>query len=181
MQEVQRPLLTPDECLRMPGPKKDAQGSPRVSLLNQATWWSIAPVSRRSMVGNPFIFRMKPSRHVLQFLRRREAIYSLLVFRCRRFRSFKGRADFQPSLRRSAPPVAIYSSYKGDVGQEDVFTVSADQMGFTRSTDSSLTRFRLEKREGEFRNVCSATSVEAQVNESTYTPTSKYAGQNRYR
>jgi type IV secretion system protein VirD4 len=23
MQEVQRPLLTPDECLRMPGPKKD--------------------------------------------------------------------------------------------------------------------------------------------------------------
>ena len=26
MQEVQRPLLTPDECLRMPGPKKDAQG-----------------------------------------------------------------------------------------------------------------------------------------------------------
>ncbi len=24
--EVQRPLLTPDECLRMPGPKKDAQG-----------------------------------------------------------------------------------------------------------------------------------------------------------
>ena len=25
MQEVQRPLLTPDECLRMPGPKKDAQ------------------------------------------------------------------------------------------------------------------------------------------------------------
>ena len=26
MQEVQRPLLTPDECLRMPGPKKDAGG-----------------------------------------------------------------------------------------------------------------------------------------------------------
>ena len=26
MQEVQRPLLTPDECLRMPGPKKDDQG-----------------------------------------------------------------------------------------------------------------------------------------------------------
>jgi type IV secretion system protein VirD4 len=26
-QEVQRPLLTPDECLRMPGPKKDAQGA----------------------------------------------------------------------------------------------------------------------------------------------------------
>jgi type IV secretion system protein VirD4 len=26
MQEVQRPLLTPDECSRMPGPKKDAQG-----------------------------------------------------------------------------------------------------------------------------------------------------------
>lgn len=26
MQEVQRPLLTPDECLRMPGPKKDARG-----------------------------------------------------------------------------------------------------------------------------------------------------------
>lgn len=26
MQEVQRPLLTPDECLRMPGPKKDQQG-----------------------------------------------------------------------------------------------------------------------------------------------------------
>ena len=26
MQEVQRPLLTPDECLRMPGPKKDGQG-----------------------------------------------------------------------------------------------------------------------------------------------------------
>ncbi|QKV55367.1 type IV secretory system conjugative DNA transfer family protein [Comamonas antarctica] len=25
-QETQRPLLTPDECLRMPGPKKDAQG-----------------------------------------------------------------------------------------------------------------------------------------------------------
>jgi type IV secretion system protein VirD4 len=25
-QEVQRPLLTPDECLRMPGPKKDAEG-----------------------------------------------------------------------------------------------------------------------------------------------------------
>ena len=25
-QEVQRPLLTPDECLRMPGPKKDANG-----------------------------------------------------------------------------------------------------------------------------------------------------------
>ncbi|HMY98574.1 MAG TPA: type IV secretory system conjugative DNA transfer family protein, partial [Burkholderiaceae bacterium] len=25
-QEVQRPLLTPDECLRMPGPKKNAQG-----------------------------------------------------------------------------------------------------------------------------------------------------------
>ena len=24
--EVPRPLLTPDECLRMPGPKKDAQG-----------------------------------------------------------------------------------------------------------------------------------------------------------
>jgi type IV secretion system protein VirD4 len=24
MQEVQRPLLTPDECLRMPGPRKDA-------------------------------------------------------------------------------------------------------------------------------------------------------------
>jgi type IV secretion system protein VirD4 len=23
MQEVQRPLLTPDECTRMPGPKKD--------------------------------------------------------------------------------------------------------------------------------------------------------------
>ena len=23
MQEVQRPLLTPDECLRMPGPQKD--------------------------------------------------------------------------------------------------------------------------------------------------------------
>ena len=27
MQEVQRPLLTPDECLRMPGPKKDEQGA----------------------------------------------------------------------------------------------------------------------------------------------------------
>lgn len=26
IQEVQRPLLTPDECLRMPGPKKDAAG-----------------------------------------------------------------------------------------------------------------------------------------------------------
>jgi type IV secretion system protein VirD4 len=26
MQEVQRPLLTPDECLRMPGPKKDSLG-----------------------------------------------------------------------------------------------------------------------------------------------------------
>ncbi|EFI8498289.1 type IV secretory system conjugative DNA transfer family protein [Escherichia coli] len=26
MQEVQRPLLTDDECLRMPGPKKDSQG-----------------------------------------------------------------------------------------------------------------------------------------------------------
>ncbi|MGZ8181079.1 MAG: type IV secretory system conjugative DNA transfer family protein, partial [Methylobacter sp.] len=26
MQEVQRPLLTPDECLRMPGPKKNADG-----------------------------------------------------------------------------------------------------------------------------------------------------------
>jgi type IV secretion system protein VirD4 len=26
LQEVQRPLLTPDECLRMPGPVKDAQG-----------------------------------------------------------------------------------------------------------------------------------------------------------
>jgi type IV secretion system protein VirD4 len=26
MQEVQRPLLTPDECLRMPGPKKDVHG-----------------------------------------------------------------------------------------------------------------------------------------------------------
>ena len=26
MQEVQRPLLTPDECLRMPGPKKDREG-----------------------------------------------------------------------------------------------------------------------------------------------------------
>ena len=26
VQEVQRPLLTPDECLRMPGPKKDANG-----------------------------------------------------------------------------------------------------------------------------------------------------------
>ena len=25
-QEVQRPLLTPDECLRMPGPRKDAEG-----------------------------------------------------------------------------------------------------------------------------------------------------------
>ena len=26
MQEVQRPLLTPDECLRMPGPIKTASG-----------------------------------------------------------------------------------------------------------------------------------------------------------
>ena len=26
MQEVQRPLLTVDECLRMPGPKKNAEG-----------------------------------------------------------------------------------------------------------------------------------------------------------
>lgn len=26
MQEVQRPLLTDDECLRMPGPKKDSEG-----------------------------------------------------------------------------------------------------------------------------------------------------------
>ena len=26
MQEVQRPLLTPDECLRMPGPTKSATG-----------------------------------------------------------------------------------------------------------------------------------------------------------
>ena len=26
MQEVQRPLLTPDECLRLPGPQKDASG-----------------------------------------------------------------------------------------------------------------------------------------------------------
>jgi len=26
MQEMQRPLLTPDECLRMPGPQKDYQG-----------------------------------------------------------------------------------------------------------------------------------------------------------
>jgi len=26
MQKVQRPLLTPDECLRMPGPKKDVNG-----------------------------------------------------------------------------------------------------------------------------------------------------------
>ncbi|HEY0793756.1 MAG TPA: type IV secretory system conjugative DNA transfer family protein, partial [Chthoniobacterales bacterium] len=26
MQEVQRPLLTPDECMRLPGPVKDAQG-----------------------------------------------------------------------------------------------------------------------------------------------------------
>lgn len=25
-QEVQRPLLTPDECLRMPGPRKSATG-----------------------------------------------------------------------------------------------------------------------------------------------------------
>jgi type IV secretion system protein VirD4 len=28
-QEVQRPLLTPDECLRMPGPKKNAAGRNR--------------------------------------------------------------------------------------------------------------------------------------------------------
>jgi len=27
MQEVQRPLLTPDECQRMPGPKKDDKGA----------------------------------------------------------------------------------------------------------------------------------------------------------
>ncbi len=26
MQETQRPLLTPDECLRMPGPEKDDNG-----------------------------------------------------------------------------------------------------------------------------------------------------------
>src|SRR5260370_11615287 len=26
LHEVQRPLLTPDECMRMPGPRKDASG-----------------------------------------------------------------------------------------------------------------------------------------------------------
>jgi len=31
MQEVQRPLLTPDECLRMPGPKKNAQDSQQIT------------------------------------------------------------------------------------------------------------------------------------------------------
>ena len=39
MQEVQRPLLTPDECLRMPGPKKDDHDM----ITELGTWWSTAP------------------------------------------------------------------------------------------------------------------------------------------
>jgi Type IV secretory system Conjugative DNA transfer len=63
MHEVQRPLLTPDECLRMPGPQRM-----NVTLSQRrATWSSIAPASRQSTVVNPFIFKIRPSPSALRF------------------------------------------------------------------------------------------------------------------
>src|SRR5208337_4991960 len=71
MQEVQRPLLTPDECQRMPGPQKDEHDR-------------IAPASRRSTAGSLFILRMKRSRPARRY-RRQSTVSHFLV--CQRRRS----------------------------------------------------------------------------------------------
>ncbi|MDR2696268.1 MAG: type IV secretory system conjugative DNA transfer family protein, partial [Deltaproteobacteria bacterium] len=49
MQEVQRPLLTPDECLRMQGPKKDEDG-----MIKEAGDMLI------SVAGYPIIYGKQP-------------------------------------------------------------------------------------------------------------------------
>src|ERR1700751_2949922 len=55
MQEVQRPLLTPDECQRMPGPQKND----RDLITRAGIWLFIAPVFPLSTGDNPFISRIR--------------------------------------------------------------------------------------------------------------------------
>jgi hypothetical protein len=64
MQEVQRPLLTDDECLRMPGPKKDSKvrlprrGYGRLRRRLPGHLWRTA-----SVLPRPDIHRARPSRN----------------------------------------------------------------------------------------------------------------------
>jgi hypothetical protein len=69
--------LRPTSVCGCQGQKK----MPRVSFPKPVTWWSIAPVSRQSTVGSPFISRMKPSRPERRSRRRSEAIHFLVYQR----------------------------------------------------------------------------------------------------
>jgi hypothetical protein len=93
MQEVQRPLLAPDECLRMPGPKNR---TPWALLLKQVTWSFIAGRFQRSTVASPFIFRAQRSPSARRSLSQNVAIHCLV--------------SLSPRSRFSTPPVAVSAS-----------------------------------------------------------------------
>jgi type IV secretion system protein VirD4 len=69
IQEVQRPLLTPDECLRMPGAIKNATA---IST-RPATWSCMWPATRRSTASSHSTSRTRSSRPAPRSRRRRTA------------------------------------------------------------------------------------------------------------
>jgi Type IV secretory system Conjugative DNA transfer len=76
LHEVQRPLLTPDECLRMPGPRKDAQ-----ALITGARRYGgpLRRFPRPSTAGSHSILRTKPFLPGLRFHLQQTANLSLLT------------------------------------------------------------------------------------------------------
>jgi type IV secretion system protein VirD4 len=79
MHEVQRPLLTPDECLRMPGRRRTT------ATLSQrrAIWLSTAPAFPLSTGVSRYIFRIRPSRLALRF-RHQSIATRCRLFHCRK-------------------------------------------------------------------------------------------------
>jgi hypothetical protein len=71
-QEVQRPLLTPDECLRMPGPGRTRMATSK----RQATWLCMWPAIPPSTASNRSTSKTRFSRRVLRYPRRRSVIAS---------------------------------------------------------------------------------------------------------
>jgi type IV secretion system protein VirD4 len=110
IQEVQRPLLTPDECLRMPGAIKNATA---IST-RPATWWCTWPAIRPSTASNRSTSRTRCSRPAPRSRRRRTATS---CFTCTRYRQRKpSRYEAPPRTRQRAttsPLPAFPSSLLG--------------------------------------------------------------------
>src|SRR5271166_5308082 len=84
MHEVQRSLLTSDECLWMPGPKKSNSDL----ITGTGIWLSIVQVFRPSTVANPFTFKTQPLQRAPRFRHQSIATHGRMC-RCRISKSIK--------------------------------------------------------------------------------------------